>query len=1133
MNTPSIEQLRYEINRVRRRRYVILHVRQLGWSLTGLLALFILCGVLEMALYPSATARILSFCFIGAATAAVGWRYLRAVQRFGSDDKRLAHYVDEHTPDLEQRLITSMDYWEKQGEKSASQLVESLWQDTAAHVRDRNIQQVTAARPAWFAASTAIVLICMLTVALWNSTRFSGAARRVLWPWSLPVVEIDPSTAFQVAPGDILIRRGSDVTVIARIDEAPSDNVYLYLQEKAADWNRIQMQTEDSSPEFMHYLSSITTDTAYYVDIGTSRSKQYRIRVFDLPRIETIDVDYVYPAHTGMKNKTEKDAGDIIAPEGTGVHLHIAFNQPIEKGSLKFEDGSTIDLTPEANFASGSFVVAGDGTYTVDAVDSEGRKIENPMEYLIRAIPDSPPKVSVTMPGRDLKVMALEEVTINAAAQDDFGLTNFALSYSIAGGDAQNVYFLDAAKQHGSPAVDGRTIIYLEDLQVAPGDFVAYYLTAADNNGVAGPSEVMSDIYFLEVINTDEEFRRASGQGGGGGRSGQGRPQSALVENQKNIIAATWKLLNQQKRMPRDKFVEEVNVVAESQREIAQRTQMSLSRLSERFSFADKSFDQAVTHLFEAVMHMQTAAEKLFSESLKEALGPEQAALQAILKAEAQSRRTDIQMARNQGGSGGGSDQSREREDLRDLFEMEIGRLENRYEMPASAAGSAGATKQEDILKRLRDLAHRQERLNRAQMDADRRKNRMTQEQQKRHLEQLRREQEALSRQAEALSQQWSRRDGANRTRSSLNSLDQAIDQMREAARNLQRQDAGGAAASGREALQNLRDQEQLAQRRGANSVFDLIKQLNEKAVQLQTQEHEILKKMQGLRAEKSSKTAQEDRRASQSAQDSVTDIIAKKDQLQDDLGETEETIWATSAKGRQSHPEIARQAMEALRSLESEGIDQRIEESKDGLKDGRLNLAMEMEKKIEQSINRFSNRLQDFNLLVPKTGPDRIEQAAERAAALTRELENLQRQVEDLRLSQRGSFRSRGAGGRPFSGQPEDLSQLRDGLSRSRSYAQGLAQSWVQGDDWAVDARSIHRELSRKQIEDFMYQPDLWRALLEPARELASALRARADANRFKDYPFSPSEQAPPAQYESQVETYYRSLSEITEYRN
>ena len=63
-------------------------------------------------------------------------------------------------------------------------------------------------------------------------------------------------------------------------------------------------------------------------------------------------------------------------------------------------------------------------------------------------------------------------------------------------------------------------MIYLEDLKVVPGDFIAYFFTAVDNNDISGPSEVISDIYFLEVVSTDEEFRRASQQGGGGGQSG-------------------------------------------------------------------------------------------------------------------------------------------------------------------------------------------------------------------------------------------------------------------------------------------------------------------------------------------------------------------------------------------------------------------------------------------------------------------------------------------------------------------------------------------------------------------------------------------------------------------------------------
>ena len=683
--------------------------------------------------------------------------------------------------------------------------------------------------------------------------------------------------------------------------------------------------------------------------------------------------------------------------------------------------------------------------------------------------------------------------------------------------------FLKAGDTAAPRSMDSKMTLYLEDLQVEPGDFISYFLTAEDNNETAGPSEVLSDIYFLEVISTDEAFRRASQQGGGGGQLGQQQQPSALLENQKNIIAATWKLLNRQQKIPGDTFAEDVETVAESQRNIAQRTQMSLSRLNERFSFADESYDRAVTYLREAVGHMQAAAEMLSSEQLQEALGPEQAALQAILKANAQNRQTTIQMASQRGGGGSGTSSMNEREDLRDLFEMEMGRLENRYEMPGAASGSARA-EQEDALRRLRQLAQRQERLNRAQSDIDRRQDRLTEAQQRRQLEELRREQEALSREAESLARKWSQQAGINQTQSSLSSLDQAIGQMREAAQNLERREAGVAAASGRQALQKLRDQAKRLERRQGGGRDNLIQELAEKGAQLQAHEDGILARMEGLQS------------LTPGNQEDIEEIISQKDHLQEVLRETKDMIRAAGAAGRQAQPELELKALETLRSLQAEDIDRQIEGSKTGLLAGQLESAMEKEREIEQSIRRLSDRLQQFDALVPESGDGQNGQIAASAAALARELENLQRQGEALRSGQENSAQPGGEPGMQPGGSGFDragaISSMRDGLARSRRYAEGLLEPWAQGESWAGGARSLYRELSRAQIEDFLNQPALWQSLLEPARELAAALQAQVDLERFGNNAFSPSEQAPPSGYEAQVETYYRSLSEMTETR-
>ena len=1111
----TIEELLETIRRVRRRRLLILHVRHISWSLAILTAVFICFVGLELTVdLPSFADMLLFFLLVGT-IGLLGWWYGRAIRRFNTDDLRLAHYIDERIPGLEQRFITSMELWEKQGTDAPSQLVESLWQDTLTHVHSRNVLQVTSSRSAGLALGIAVLLIGLLAGALWDSTRFSDAALRVAWPWSMPNAAVVPSENFRVAPGDILIRRGNDVAITATRENGSSKSVALYLREQASEWKRVPMRSGATSSEHLFYLPEVTTDISYYVESGGARSRQYSIKVYDLTRVETIDIDYIYPEYTGIEDKTEKNSGDIIAPAGTRVRLRITFSGSVQESVLKFDDGTTVDLSLLDGVASGEFTVAKDGRYIVDAFDQEGRPIENAMEYLIRSIPDLSPEISIEMPGRDRKVMALEEVSISVSARDDFGVTKLALSYNVGGRLEQTVNFLNGEADTAPRAVDRKTVLPLEDLQVSPGDFIAYFLTAEDNKEVGGPSEVLSDIYFLEVISTDEEFRRGSQQGGGGGQFGQQQP-SALLENQKNIIAATWKLLNRKKKNPEENVAEDIRIVAESQQNIAQRTQMSLNRLNERFSFADESYDLAVTHLREAVEHMQAAAERLFSEQLQDALGPEQAALQAILKANAQNRRTAIQVGSQTGSGGTGGASFNERDDLRELFEMEMGRLENRYEMP-STASAGGHTEQDEALKRLRQLAQRQEHLNRAQADAKRRLDRLTEAQQKRQLEELRREQEAVRREAEALARKWSQQPEIRRTQSSLNSLEQAVQQMREAARNLEQQDPGIAAASGRQALQNLRDQQKRIERSQGTSSGDLIRELSEKGKQLQAQEAEILAQMEAFQPSLSIN------------QQGLNRMISEKEYLQEMLKETEDVLRAAGVAGRQSEPELEQKAVEALRSLKQEDLERRIETSKTGLLAGQLEDAMELERKIEQSILRLSDRLHEFDLLAPKTGGEQNRQAAADATALSRELENLQEQAETLRLGRKSAAQSANEPGTYGSDQTADLNALRDGLARSRRYAEGLLEPWAQGESWAVDARSIYRELSRSQIEDFINQPALWQNLLDPARELAATLQAQIEMERLNSNAFSPSEQAPPSPYESQVETYYRSLSEIT----
>jgi hypothetical protein len=417
--------------------------------------------------------------------------------------------------------------------------------------------------------------------------------------------------------------------------------------------------------------------------------------------------------------------------------------------------------------------------------------------------------------------------------------------------------------------------------------------------------------------------------------------------------------------MSPDKFAEDVQVILDSQRQVMERTQLSLSRLLERVAFSDASYDRAVEHLKQAVAHMEAAIEQLAAKHVQNALSPEQLALQAMLKAESESRQTMIQMARNGGGADNGM--HGEREDLQELFAMEMGRLENRYELPQRGGGHEQGTEQEDILEQLRHLARRQEHLNRRQRELDRRQEHMTEAQQKRRLEELRRQQEELRREAQNLSRRMSqlaRHEGFRQWSDRQQQVQQAARQMQEASRSLQQQEPQSAAAKGQQAFEHLRQQEREMSLQRQTTVTDLRRDLKTKARDLQTMEKQVLNHIEEL-------TRPKDHTAVTAETDPATginEVIERKDSMVRQLADAKTLLQKLDKTTKQDHPDIAARASDTLGSLQAEGLETRIKESRQLLQEGWLSRSMAVEKRIDQSIDRVGTRLQELDHTTPES---------------------------------------------------------------------------------------------------------------------------------------------------------------------
>jgi len=1183
MTTPNLDSLRDTLYSLQRRQSRLVLARQFGFALVAV-CIVIAASLVVVASVTASQTVILVVAFASLALlvsiVAIAWRHRHRAQ---ADQRALALYVEEKFPDLEQRLLTSIEFSQIEGEPPkggvSPAFVEQLIKDARSHVelQRQEVERVDSPRESFIAMAAGLAACLALGLLLQESTQMRQAAQRLAWPFAIEQrADISPAAlpiALIVEPGDIELQRGSPLTFTARVENAQPGALTLRLQDDRLNWRDYPMvldAADTSGSTFSYYLPAVLKDSVYLVSLAGDEqtSRQYQISLYDLPSVEQIDVALDFPVYTGEEDRIEIDGGDIVAAEGTEVSLTITFNKPLASAELQFaEAGSATgegyvnsSLTIDGLKATARFTVKGDGVYRLSATDLQGLQSDAPLDYYIRAIEDQPPQLTLRRPGADQDVMPLEEVVIEVDASDDYGLSEFVLNYAVVGAGDRVVNFLPAEPVRSA---QGSTLLYLEDMEVEPGDFISYYLTLVDNNALDGPNEVVSDIYFLEVIPTDQEFRRSQQQGGSGGGGQGGGESSALVSVQKDIIAATWKLRNRLRDASNADIEADAEIIAESQREATGRAKMSIDRLSERLSFSDDSYDLAVENLSLAIEQMNLAANDLDSLQVTTALKPEQLALQYVLKAEANINRTDISMNQNSGGGGGGAQQ--EREDLRELFEMEMGQLENRYETPNSAS-QAGGTNAEEVNK-LEELARRQEAITRAQRNLARREQELEEEQRRRELERLRRQQEQLTADVEKLarelaqnnqgqqsqqSQQSQQKDGGTPQRgqqaqqgqqsaagqktaqqggtaqageaTAQSAIERALEQMQQAA---QSDSAAIAAAQSQKALESLRDQQRELSQEGESSVSQIARRLSERGQELVRNQQALQEGLEeASRNQGLGQTRREARR-----DEALEALLDAQRQQQRDIEEIEDMLRAVVTRGDSDDRSLLAQAQAATRDLKP--IRDEMATSNRVLRNGMLNLAIDMEQELGDQIEVLAQSLARLDPSQTQDSEGSARQVASDAQQLRQQIESLSEQAEQF--NQRNAGEANGTEGM---GNTPSLAQMREQLENSQALAENLSQQLAQqrggttqtlrGEANAVGtARSIRQQLTRQNIEDFLAQPELLQALLQPIVELEGALRAQAELESAATQLFSADEEAIPDAYRELVEQYYRTLSE------
>lgn len=1042
----------------------------------------------------------------------------------------VARFIEEKHPQLEDRLVTAVELGESPNPRISPQILDKLLDDARFHIEPINLPKTLRTQTAMLWATTAGVLAVLAGALMYSKLDyFLSHSDRIFTPWKIPTVDLSPRLS--VAPGSARIPRGAPQEIRVETLNFEAENVILYYSTDDSTWNKSEMDPAGTR-QFLFSFFDVQQPTKYYAKADDRLSEIFSIYVYDPPQIKRVDISYTYPDYTGLKPQTEIDAGDVWAPEGTTIKITAVADKPLKQGQIILGDNQALRTTISADtLVTATLTVTVDTHYKISITDTDGLSNDPPSEYYVHALPDQAPTLTIEKPGRDVKATMVEEVPVEIHVQDDYGLSSLKLFYTVNGGEEQSVALLPR-KSTKSERVNelqefaANHLFYFEDLSVQPGDFLTYYVQANDLTTEKTQTPVTTEIQFIEIRPFEQEFFRPlsqEGMGSGGGAVGR------LSQVQKNIIVATWKVINRKDKLTEAELFDNINVLSESQKNLLEVTQSTLLQMEQRAVLSGESADRIGKFYSEAIKHMSAAAKKLNENQLREALTPERESYQNLLRAEAEI--TEVQLQRMQA-SGAGD--AANLEELSQLFDEEMDKLKNKYETLNEAQQQQSEKEVNEALEKVKELARRQEQYNQRLRDLAR--NQMAEEERKRQIEELRRQQEDLRRETQELSRQVQslQRQNASIPRDVQDSLRRTESEMNNSSNNLRQQNAEQAAATGQRALNNLKRLENSLQRNQKESLrknFDALDQQFQELAESQQRLTDDVEKLS---------------RGGEQSQEHLQQARDDQQRLQEDLADAKEALQSLTEKAQQAKNQVTRDVRKFSQDLERSNLEQKMDSAQKLLEEKQLHSAAQAERDIQNALERMREKFTRMRGGLAESEEEKLDLALDQTRQVRENLENLEREMQDLKRQASGSENS----GQQTSGQGKENAQagpeeshsapnrrdrdqadaLNNGLARNLRDLEMLRQSIEVDTSLSRRLENVHQNL-QGVVRNFAggdpnRLTEIEAQVLNPLRTLEAELAQKLDLLRNKEKLFLAQDEKIPAEYEELVKKYYEALS-------
>ncbi|MBP7052862.1 MAG: hypothetical protein KBE65_17785 [Phycisphaerae bacterium] len=925
---------------VDRRKHVSLAWRMTACWLVAGLAGVVLTGIAWLWGWRSPWAIVA--LLVGTVLATV-WAIITS-RRLQPDYRALARAVEQQNPDLEALLLAAVEQKPEGPDGQWGYLQRRVIADAIAHAIGHDWQESISAGRLFLANLARVAAMGFLLFVLLQA---APSTSLVLRSDKGILAALDSSVS--VSPGDAEIEEGSPVVILGRFEGHLPASVDLVFAPQDQDPQRIPLTRSLDDPVFGGILQDIRSDAKYRLEYEGRRTRDYTIRVYQSPELLRADAKIEYPSYTKLPEKTIEDTRQIAVVEGSKITLRFTLNKPVVSARLSPKTGIALALAVDGadpNVLTTSITASQSERYELHLADAQGRTNKMPPRFVLDVHKNLPAEIKPVFPNRDIAASPLEEIRLEAAVQDDYGITATGLSYTLAGEQSRDVVM--DPEPSAAKAQIGH-LLAMEDLQAQPDQLLTYYFWADDIGPDGASRRTVSDIYFAEVRPFEEIFRESQSfqneqnQDEQQNQQGQDQQRSGeqLAQLQKQIITATWNIKQQADRSGGvADHKDDLDVVRQSQADALEQAGEAMTQAED--PTAIQSLRAATEHMQKSLDHLANAGQSDTTSELTGALAAEQLAYQELLKL----REREHQIARSRSNSSRASANSAQFQ--QQLQQMELTQREDRYETQRTAQ-SQRTERQEDVqvLNRLRDLARRQnemsDRLREAEAALRQAQNPQDREEAMQQLKRLRDEQMEALRDVDDLQQRMESPQNRQRMADAREQLNDSRAGIRESTEALEEGMVSRAITSAARAGRQLEQMRDEFQRRTSSQFTDAMRDMRDQARQLDEQQNQIADEMQ---------QQIDARQKSLAGAEASRELADRVEEQRKTMEELTDQMKTTSEQAEASEPLLSRRLYDTLREASTENLDRTLQTTGELLRRDFLPQAREIERRASDGID-------------------------------------------------------------------------------------------------------------------------------------------------------------------------------------